>query len=354
MASYRSFSGRKAIKESLINTEKNIGLAGLSRSSSKNNMKNGHIVNLFKRYPGNPILSTAQWPYAANTIFNAGACRLQGSGETLLLVRVEDRRGISHLTVARSKDGFRDWVIGSSPSMMPDESEESDEIWGIEDPRIVYLPEMEMYSIAYTAYCPTGPHVKLALTKDFEEYQKIGSVQPPEDKDASLFPRRFDERWVMIHRPVSSFTGSADMWISFSPDLQHWGDHKVMMQARSGAWWDARKIGLSPPPIETKEGWIILYHGVRQTPAGALYRLGAALCDLEDPAKVIRRGKEWIFGPEEEYERVGDVSDVVFPCGYTIAEDGDTIRLYYGAADTCMAVAIGSITEVLDWLETQV
>jgi predicted GH43/DUF377 family glycosyl hydrolase len=138
--------------------------------------------------------------------------------------------------------------------------------------------------------------------------------------------------------------------MSYSSDLRHWGSHQLMLAARSGGWWDANKIGLSPPPIETPEGWLVIYHGVRGTASGSIYRLGLALFDLEVPERCIRRGDEWIFGPEEPYERTGDVGNVVFPCGYTLAPDGDTIRLYYGAADSSIALATGSIRGLLDWL----
>lgn len=315
-------------------------------------MKNGHVPDLFQRFAGNPILTVADWPYPANSVFNCGATLLP-TGETLLLCRVEDRRGISHLSVAKSANGFTQWSVTSHPSLAPDESPDSDELWGLEDPRIVYIPEMEQYAVTYTGFGVGGPGVKLALTKNFVDWETVGSVMPPEDKDASLFPVRFGDRWAMIHRPVSAMSGTADMWISYSPDLRHWGDHKVMLQARRGAWWDANKIGLSPPPIETKEGWLILYHGVRRTPSGSLYRVGAALFDLENPGLLVRRGAEWIFGPEEAYERTGDVGDVVFPCGYVIASDADTLRMYYGAADTSIAVATASIQNILDWLKSQ-
>jgi len=172
---------------------------------------------------------------------------------------------------------------------------------------------------------------------------------PPEDKDAALLPNRIDGQWAVIHRPVSD--PRAHMWISYSPDLHNWGGHKLMMQARRGAWWDATKIGLSPPPIETPQGWLVIYHGVRQTGAGCLYRLGLALFDLQNPDHCLKRGDEWIFGPEEPYEQHGDVGNVVFPCGYTIAPDGDTIHLYYGAADTSIGLATGSVRSMLEWLE---
>ena len=115
----------------------------------------------------------------------------------------------------------------------------------------------------------------LALTKDFVSFEQRGPIMPPEDKDAAFFPRTFGDRWVLIHRPVPSSPGSkANIWLSYSPDLKHYGDHMVLLEARDGAYWDAGKIGLSPPPIETAEGWLIIYHGVRHTPAGAIYRLG--------------------------------------------------------------------------------
>ncbi len=141
------------------------------------------------------------------------------------------------------------------------------------------------------------------------------------------------------------------MWISYSPDLTHWGSHKIMMEARRGGWWDANKIGLSPPPIETAQGWLVMYHGVRNTAAGAIYRLGLALFDLKNPELCLKRGSQWMFGPEESYELNGDVGNVVFPCGYTILPDGDTIHVYYGAADSSIALASGSIRAMLDWLD---
>lgn len=124
-----------------------------------------------------------------------------------------------------------------------------------------------------------------------------------------------------------------------------------MMEAREGAWWDANKIGLSPPPIETPRGWLVIYHGVKQSCAGCIYRLGLALFDAKKPELCLKRGDEWIFAPEEPYEQRGDVGNVVFPCGYTIAPDGDTIRLYYGGADSSIALATGSLRVMLEWLD---
>ncbi len=305
-------------------------------------------TELFRRHEHNPILSAADWPYPINSVFNPGATLLQ-DGTTLLLCRVEDRCGHSHFCVARSANGIDNWQIDQQPTLMADPDQFPEELWGIEDPRITYVPELRRYAVVYTAFTRDGPGVALALTEDFQQFERYGVIMSPEDKDAALLPHRIDGHWALIHRPVSA--PRAHIWISYSPDLRHWGSHKLMMEARRGAWWDANKIGLSPPPIETSQGWLMIYHGVRQTAAGAIYRLGLALFDLKQPELCLKRGDEWIFGPQEPYEVRGDVDNVVFPCGYTIAPDGDTIHLYYGAADSSIGLATGSVRALLAWLE---
>lgn len=310
-------------------------------------MNNQH-AELFHRNKLNPILRADNWPYPINSVFNAGAA-LMSDGTTLLLCRVEDRRGLSHFCSARSANGIDGWLIDPQPTLLPDPDKHPEELWGIEDPRITFVPELKKYVVVYTAYTRDGPGVALALTEDFKSFERYGIIMPPEDKDAALLPHRIDGNWAMIHRPVSA--PRAHMWISFSPDLKNWGKHVLMMDARKGAWWDANKIGLSPPPIETSEGWLVIYHGVKQSCGGCIYRLGLALFDLNRPEICFKRGNEWIFAPEEPYEKNGDVGNVVFPCGYTIAPDGDTINIYYGAADTCIGLATGSIKELLRWLD---
>ncbi len=310
--------------------------------------QNGHEA-LFQRHPKNPILAAADWPYPVNSVFNCGATTLP-DGATLLLCRVEDRSGRSHLCAARSRDGVTGWEIDAAPTLLPDPEHFPEEIWGIEDPRITYLPELHKYAVAYTSYSRGGPGVSLALTEDFRSFERFGVIMPPEDKDAALLPRRFGGSWALIHRPATTGQG-AHMWMSYSPDLRHWGGHNLILRAREGAWWDANKIGLSPPPIETERGWLTIYHGVRQTVSGSLYRLGLALFDLQAPERCLLRSCAWVFGPEEVYERQGDVANVVFPCGYTMAPDGDTLSLYYGAADTCVALAKASVRTLLDWLQ---
>jgi predicted GH43/DUF377 family glycosyl hydrolase len=284
---------------------------------------------LFRRSEANPILTAADVPYPASSVFNPGAALV--GDETILLVRVEDLRGISQLHVARSRDGILDWRFDPAPLLRSDVEHYPEEIWGCEDPRLTWLPELEEWAIAYTAYSRRGPLVSLAMSRDFGSVRRLGPVMPPEDKDAALFPRRIDGRWAMIHRP-SPLRGGAHIWISFSPDLRHWGDHGLLLEARDGAWWDAGKIGLGPPPLETTDGWLLCYHGVRTTSDGPIYRAGLALLDLEDPRIVLHRTDEWVFGPVAPYELVGDVGKVVFPCGWILDEPADELRLYYGAA----------------------
>ena len=310
-------------------------------------MNNQH-PEIFHRHKSNPILTAENWPYPINSVFNAGATLLSDE-TTLLLCRVEDRRGLSHLCAARSLNGIDGWKIDPQPTLLPDPDNYPEELWGIEDPRITFVPELKKYAVVYTAYTRDGPGVALALTENFKNFERFGVIMPPEDKDAALLPYRIDGNWAMIHRPMSP--ARAHMWISYSPDLKNWGKHVLMMVARKGAWWDANKIGLSPPPIETPEGWLVIYHGVKQSCSGCIYRLGLALFDLNRPDICLKRGSEWVFTPVEKYEQHGDVGNVVFPCGYTIGQDGDTINIYYGAADTCIALATSSIKEMLKWLE---
>ncbi len=237
-------------------------------------------ADLFERHPMNPILTARDLGYPANAVLNAAAAQV--GDETVLLARVEDKRGLSHLTACRSSDGIAGWRVDYPPTLLPDAENYPEERWGLEDPRVTYLAELECWGVVYTVYSRQGPQVKLALTKDFRSFDIRGVICPPEDKNAALFPRPINGRWALLHRPVSSGR-DANIWISFSPDLAQWGEHHLLMETRRGNWWDAHRIGTCPPPLETPEGWLLGYHGVRNTVAGAIYRFGLALLDLENP-----------------------------------------------------------------------
>lgn len=302
------------------------------------------LRELFRRYRGNPILTPANWPYPVNAVFNPGA--VEKAGETLLLVRVEDLQGFSHLTLARSRDGLTRWRISPTPTLTPD-PQHAEERWGIEDPRIVWLEDCQQYAVTYVSFSRGGPVVSLALTTDFRRFTRLGPLLPPEDKDASLLPRRIKGRYVLIHRPI--IRGEAHIWIATSPDLRFWGEHRILVPVRPG-WWDCHRVGLGPPPIETPEGWLLIYHGVRLTTSGSLYRVGMALLDLDEPWRVICRCREWVLAPTQPYEWTGNVPGVVFPTGAVVNRKTRMLHLYYGAADTVVGVALADMDDVLTYL----
>jgi predicted GH43/DUF377 family glycosyl hydrolase len=306
------------------------------------------MSELFTRNAANPVLTAADWPYEVNTVFNPAVARVDG--EVLLLARVEDRAGLSHLAVATSVDGVANWQIDPARALMPDLESEA-ERHGIEDPRITRVGDE--WLIVYTGFSSSGPLVCLAATTDFRDYERRGVILSPEDKDAALFPERIGEHYALIHRPVTASGDRADIWLSWSPDLIHWAAQGILLAAGEGASWEARKIGLGPPPLRTPDGWLIAYHGVKTTASGAIYRIGLALLGLESPDRVLARTRGWVFGPQAPYERSGDVNNVVFPCGWLLDDDGDTIQMYYGAADTSICLATASLAALLERLRRE-
>ena len=306
-------------------------------------------VELFRREPANPLLTAGDWPYVVNSVFNPGAAKV--GDETVLLCRVEDRRGISHLTVARSDDGRTGWRVDPKP-LISDDPADSFTCWGVEDPRITQVDELGGWVIAYTAYGPSGPCIALAITDDFVKVERLGIVMPPEDKNASLLPRKIDGNFVLFHRPVSILSARADVWLSRSTDLRSWTTPEPVMQSRTGPWWDGLRIGMGPPAIETPHGWLMIYHGVKQMLATSVYRVGMVLLDLHDPTRIVHRTPTWLLGPTAGYERTGDVPNVVFPTGLIHDVATDELRLYYGAADLCVAMATASMSETMAYLQS--
>jgi predicted GH43/DUF377 family glycosyl hydrolase len=301
-------------------------------------------AELFHRHADNPILTAADWPYPVNAVFNPAAATVDG--ETVLLARVEDRRGISHLSVARSTNGVDRWVVDPDPLLAPDGNES--EQWGFEDPRSVWVDELGSFVITCTAYGPGGPAVFLATTEDFRSVERRGVVRHPEDKNAALLPHRIDGRWVLLHRPKTQFGGGhGEIVLSRSDDLLSWSAPEQVLQPRSGAWWDSLRIGLGPPPLRTEHGWLLVYHGVKETVAGEIYRVGLALTDLDQPTRVLRRLDDWVLAPLAPYERTGDVPNVIFPCGLLHDSTSGEIRLYYGAADSSICLATARFEDVL-------
>lgn len=304
---------------------------------------------LFKRHEGNPILKPNCWPYEIAAVFNPGAIRF--GEEILLLVRVEDKRGYSHLTLARSKDGRTNWQIDPEPTLRSERAFGED-VFGLEDSRIVWMEERKEYVVVCVSFFADvvgePPGISLVATKDFSDFRRLSRPLMPPNKDASLFPKTFKGRYALVHRPV--IEGRADIWVSFSPDMKHWGEHRPLIHCRHRSW-DANRVGLGPPPIETSEGWLIIYHGVRTTASGNLYRVGLALLDLET-LRITHRCQGWVLAPREPYEMVGQVDNIIFPCGAVVDEETDEILVYYGAADSVVGLAVASLGDLLMYLRS--
>lgn len=297
--------------------------------------------DIIHRWEGNPMITVDDIPFRCNSVFNAGAVKFDD--EYLLLLRVEDLKGRSVFALARSKDGFH-FVVQPEPAMVPAEEEpfRTYERRGIEDPRISVIDDK--YYIMYTAYSKHGACLAVARTTDFKKIERLGVVSEPENKDGVLFPKKIKGRYARLDRPMAG--GLGNIWVSYSKDLKMWGDSRIVMTTRPG-YWDSERIGASAPPIETPHGWLEIYHGVKCTSGGPVYRLGVALLDLEDPSHVIGRSAVPILSPREYYERIGDIGNVVFSCGAVANGYNGGIKVYYGAGDTCICVGTTTIDELV-------
>jgi beta-1,4-mannooligosaccharide/beta-1,4-mannosyl-N-acetylglucosamine phosphorylase len=190
----------------------------------------------------------------------------------------------------------------------------------------------------------------MGYTKDFKTFTQIENALPPANRNCVIFPRKIDGKYAMLHRPSDrGHTPFGDIFYASSPDLVHWGCHRFVLGPRGG--WQSVKTGPGPHPIETPEGWLLLYHGVWISCNGFIYSTGGALLDLEKPWKILHRTKDYLLYPTEIYERVGDVPNVIFPSSATV-EDGGVIRLYYGCADTCISMAEAKLDELIDFIKT--
>lgn len=246
---------------------------------------------------------------------------------------------ISHLRVARSQDGVH-FEIEREPALFPEHELEA---WGIEDPRVTQIGDT--YYITYSSASSRGVGAGLAETKDFRSFKKLGMMLAPENKDVMLFPEPINGKYVVLHRPVPKSFGAPEMWIAESPDLVHWGNHRFLM-GLSDQGWDSARMGGGAVPIRTERGWLVLYHGADSKHR---YCMGAALLDLNDPGVVLSRSSRPFLEPEADYELNGFFGGVVFSCGALV--NGDTVRMYYGAADEVMAVADIPLADIFSTLQ---
>ena len=274
------------------------------------------------RYSGNPILTKEDVPYPVQTVHNAGVAKYDG--KYMMLFRSHLDTGRSIIGLAESEDGF-EFTSRPEPFMTPSAEPvfSEYEAFGVEDPRITPLDGA--YYITYSAYSAHGVRIGLAKTTDFQSVERVALITQADYRNTVLFPEKINGRYVKLDRPHSDISPWS-IWISFSPDLRHWGDSRLVMKPVP-YHWDECKIGAGAPPIRTEKGWLSIYHGVFPTMDGHVYRLGAALHKLDDPAQILGVGDRWILQPEDPWEVTGYVHNVVFTCG-AVPEDDGTLKLY--------------------------
>ncbi|MDI6828441.1 MAG: glycoside hydrolase family 130 protein [Armatimonadota bacterium] len=299
------------------------------------------MVEIIRRYEGNPIITPAMIP-GANAVFNSAVH--QFGDRYVAVLRVESRQGYQTMRLAWSDDGIR-FDIEPEPILVPTEEPFITYEEVIYDPRITKIDDT--YYICYAAENRYGCQVSVSKTSDFKTFEKVAIASEPTNRNMVLFPEKIGGLYVRLDRPFQP-GGQGHIWISYSPDLIYWGRSKCIMESRRFAW-DQGKIGPGAPPIKTNEGWLVIYHGTTPRCNGLIYKAGVALLDLEDPSKVIARGKEYLMAPTEPYERVGDVPNVVFVTSAIPDYEKDEVRLYYGAADTVFCMATAKISDLIEF-----
>ncbi len=301
------------------------------------------MADVVQRYKGNPILTPNDIPYEVETVHNAGAVKFQG--KYLLLFRSHRRNGRSIIGIAESEDGYH-FQVRPEPFLVPAtegvfaEYEE----YGVEDCRINPMADGS-YLLTYSAYSRYGVRIGLARTYDFERVERIALISQADMRNVVLFPEKFEGRFARLDRPHTHIMPWS-IWISYSPDLIHWGDSRVVIKPET-YHWDEMKVGPGAPPIKTEAGWLHIFHGVFPTMAGGVYRLGVALHDLKDPSKVIGVADEWILQPRDPWEVSGYVPNVVFTCGAVPEEDG-ILKIYWGGADQVLCVGTARIDQLIE------
>ncbi len=299
------------------------------------------------RYTGNPIIKRDQTK-RSNSIFNSAVVPF-GDGYAGVF-RCDSRSVSMDLFVGFSKDAIH-WEISDEPLTFTGADGEILKREYRYDPRVCLMDGKY-----FVTWCNGyhGPTIGMAWTTDFVTFTQMENTFLPYNRNGVLFPRKIGGMYMMMSRPSDTgHTPFGDIFVSQSPDLTFWGKHRFMMGTirddRSA--WQSTKIGPGPVPIETDEGWLLIYHGVLTTCNGYVYRMGCALLDLNEPWKVLHRSKDYIMAPYELYEQNGDVPNVVFPCATLADADTGRIAIYYGCADTVVGVAFTTADELLRYIK---
>ncbi len=295
------------------------------------------------RYSANPVIARNLIPNS-NSIFNSAVVPYAGGFAGVF--RCDNKRRQMNLHAGRSADGIT-WQLEPEPVVWRGPEPELLQYQYRYDPRVTWLEDR-----FYITWCNGyhGPTIGLGYTHDFATFNFVENALLPFNRNGVLFPRKINGRYLLLSRPSDNgHTPFGDIFLSQSPDLVHWGEHRYVMGTRDG--WESTKIGAGPVPIETAEGWLLFYHGVLTSCNGFVYSFGAVLLDLEQPWRVVRRGAPYLLSPQTLYECVGDVPNVAFPCAALYDEPTGRIAIYYGGADTVTALAFTTLPAVLDFLQ---
>ena len=301
---------------------------------------------ILTRHPANPLLTPERFS-GVNTVFNPSPALLD-DGRTVLLVSCTTFTGRANsfreTRVAWSEDGVS-FILDDHPLVRQSElTTPCDALGGIIDCRLTRVGDVYYFLV------PQGTHeigfegvcMVMYKTRDFLSAQLVDIVALPNNRGASLFPETMDGYYWRLDRPMA---GGGSIWLSRSPDMVHWGHHRPLL-APGYSIWNGHKIGPTPP-IRVPQGWLVILHGVDKPCDGTHYYIGAMLLDAGDPSRILGKTQSWLLAPEAPYEQQGQVCNVVFPCGAIAKPEIDELWLYYGAADTCVALATGSLRAVV-------
>jgi beta-1,4-mannooligosaccharide/beta-1,4-mannosyl-N-acetylglucosamine phosphorylase len=303
----------------------------------------------FWRYENNPIINRHDQKNA-NSIFNSAVVPFEGA--FIGVFRCDSKSVSMNLFVGHSEDGLN-WKIEDNPIEMDGIEEEILHKEYRYDPRVCFIDDRY-----YVTWCNGyhGPTIGMAYTYDFKTFKQLENCFLPYNRNGVLFPRKINGKFMLMSRPSDTgHTPFGDIFVSESKDLEYWGHHRYMMgnitQDVDNSAWQSTKIGPGPIPIETSEGWLLIYHGVITTCNGFVYRVGGAILDIDEPWKVKYRTKDYLLGPEKYYECVGDVPNVVFPCATLCDSKTGKVTMYYGSADTVTSVAFSTVDTLIDFIK---